>query len=242
MRNALFFDIDGTLLSDVTGKIPDSALDALKKTIELGNLTFINTGRCYCSVPMELKRAPFSGYLCGCGTYIMLGDEVMFSRIIPHKRGREIIRVLQENHAEPILEATDDCYFSKRITRFEGIEHTRRYFAPMGLGIETYIEQDRFDYDKFVFYYDQKTNLAAIKAKGFSKASGIAYILEHMNIPMENAYVFGDSSNDLPMFQYVKHAVAMGIHSNVLEPYAEFVTKTVEEDGIAFAIKHYGLI
>ena len=59
MRNALFFDIDGTLLSDVTGKIPDSALDALKKTIELGNLTFINTGRCYCSVPMELKRAPF---------------------------------------------------------------------------------------------------------------------------------------------------------------------------------------
>lgn len=34
MRNALFFDIDGTLLSDVTGKIPDSALDALKKTIE----------------------------------------------------------------------------------------------------------------------------------------------------------------------------------------------------------------
>ena len=141
MRNALFFDIDGTLLSDVTGKIPDSALDALKKTIELGNLTFINTGRCYCSVPMELKRAPFSGYLCGCGTYIMLGDEVMFSRIIPHKRGREIIRVLQENHAEPILEATDDCYFSKRITRFEGIEHTRRYFAPMGLGIETYIGQ-----------------------------------------------------------------------------------------------------
>lgn len=113
-----------------------------------------------------------------------------------------------------------------------------------------------------MFYYDQKTNLAAIKAnlgkdmdlidrqngffevvpKGFSKASGIAYILEHMNIPMENAYVFGDSSNDLPMFQYVKHAVAMGIHSNVLEPYAEFVTKTVEEDGIAFAMKHYGLI
>ena len=262
MRNALFFDIDGTLLSDVTGKIPDSALDALKKTIELGNLTFINTGRCYCSVPMELKRAPFSGYLCGCGTYIMLGDEVMFSRIIPHKRGREIIRVLQENHAEPILEATDDCYFPKRMTRFEGIEHTRRYFAPMGLGIETYIEQDRFDYDKFVFYYDQKTNLAAIKAnlgkdmdlidrqngffevvpKGFSKASGIAYIVEHMNIPMENAYVFGDSSNDLPMFQYVKHAVAMGVHSNVLEPYAEFVTKTVEEAGIAFAMKHYGLI
>ena len=31
MRKALFFDIDGTLLSDVTGKIPDSAIEALKK-------------------------------------------------------------------------------------------------------------------------------------------------------------------------------------------------------------------
>jgi len=28
----------------------------------------------------------------------------------------------------------------------------------------------------------------------------------------------------------------------VLEPYTEFVTKTVEEDGLAYAMKHYGLI
>ena len=42
MRKALFFDIDGTLLSDVTGKIPDSAIEALKKTIELGKHHFIS--------------------------------------------------------------------------------------------------------------------------------------------------------------------------------------------------------
>ncbi len=40
---ALFFDIDGTLLSEITKEIPQSALDALKKTAEKGNLTFINT-------------------------------------------------------------------------------------------------------------------------------------------------------------------------------------------------------
>ena len=37
---ALFFDIDGTLLSEITKEIPQSALDALKKTAEKGNLTF----------------------------------------------------------------------------------------------------------------------------------------------------------------------------------------------------------
>ena len=34
----------------------------------------------------------------------------------------------------------------------------------------------------------------------------------------------------------------MGRHDSVLDPYAEFVTKTVENDGIAYAMKHYGLI
>ena len=67
-------------------------------------------------------------------------------------------------------------------------------------------------------------------------------VLENYGLTLEDAYVFGDSSNDLAMFQFVEHAVAMGNHDPVLDPYAEFVTKTVEEDGIAFAMEHYGLI
>ena len=51
-----------------------------------------------------------------------------------------------------------------------------------------------------------------------------------------------DSSNDLAMFRHAGHAIAMGAHDQVLEPYTEFVTKTVEEDGIAYAMKKYGLI
>ena len=54
---ALFFDIDGTLLSEITKEIPQSALDALKKTAEKGNLTFINTGRTWSELPEELKKA-----------------------------------------------------------------------------------------------------------------------------------------------------------------------------------------
>ena len=58
----------------------------------------------------------------------------------------------------------------------------------------------------------------------------------------EQAYVFGDSSNDLAMFEFAVHAVAMGEHDPILDPYTEFVTKAVEEDGIAHALKHYALI
>ena len=67
-------------------------------------------------------------------------------------------------------------------------------------------------------------------------------ILEHYGLNLENAYVFGDSTNDLPMFAYAKNAVLMGHHSKELEPYATFVTKTVEEDGIAYAMKQLGIL
>ena len=78
--------------------------------------------------------------------------------------------------------------------------------------------------------------------KGFSKATACQFIMERYDMDASRAYVFGDSSNDLAMFEYAEHAIAMGRHDSVLDSYAEFVTKTVENDGIAYAMKHYGLI
>ena len=54
--------------------------------------------------------------------------------------------------------------------------------------------------------------------------------------------MFGDSTNDLPMFEHVPNAVLMGRHSPELEPYASFVTRTVEEDGIWYAMEQLGLL
>ena len=47
--------------------------------------------------------------------------------------------------------------------------------------------------------------------------------------------------NDLSMFQYAKHTIAMGNHAKGLDPFTEYVTAEVEKDGIAQAIRHYGL-
>ena len=77
---------------------------------------------------------------------------------------------------------------------------------------------------------------------GCSKATAIDWTLKRCGIPKEDAYVFGDSSNDLPMFEYAENAVLMGSHDAVLEPYATFVTRTVEEDGIAYACQQLGLL
>lgn len=81
-RAALFFDIDGTVLSEITKEIPASTVDALKRAHDAGHFLFINTGRTYCSVPVELKKLPFDGYLCGCGIYFTFDEEIIFDRTI----------------------------------------------------------------------------------------------------------------------------------------------------------------
>ena len=79
-RAALFFDIDGTVLSEITKEIPASTVDALKRAHDAGHFLFINTGRTYCSVPVELKKLPFDGYLCGCGIYFTFDEEIIFEK------------------------------------------------------------------------------------------------------------------------------------------------------------------
>ena len=44
-KKILFFDIDGTLISETSGEIPESTKTALKKAQENGHITIINTGR-----------------------------------------------------------------------------------------------------------------------------------------------------------------------------------------------------
>ena len=78
--------------------------------------------------------------------------------------------------------------------------------------------------------------------KGFSKASAMQLLSEHLNISMDKTWAFGDSSNDLPMFEAAAHGIAMGDHSSVLEPFSEMITDTVDNDSIAKALSHFGLI
>lgn len=261
-KAALFFDIDGTLLSEINGEIPESAMESLREARRNGHKIFINTGRTICNIPPVLRRMEFDGYLCGCGTYILAGDEILFFSSISYEDGIQYIDKAIECNIEGFYEGVDDIYLPARVSRFERLESSRRYFGMRGLGLETSIENKNFIYDKILIYTDEQSKkeeffefitpkLEAIDRgsgvyeciqSGYSKATAIEYMLNELGMEKDQAYVFGDSSNDLSMFQYADHAVALGAHDEVLDPYTEFVTKTVEEDGIKHALKYYRLI
>ena len=65
---------------------------------------------------------------------------------------------------------------------------------------------------------------------------------KYLGYDMDQIYVFGDSSNDLAMFEYATHTVAMKEHDSVLDPYTEYVTDSVMNDGIEKAMTHYQFI
>ncbi len=213
-------------------------------------------------MPVRLKLLGIDGILCGCGTYISYNHDVLMEHPIPEERGYQYIDAMSKLGIEGFLEGTEDVYFSERISRFENVESTRRYMASLGLGVEKYYEKKGFRYDKILICTDSKSrkeeffeaiaeDLIPIDRtrgvyeciqKHYSKATAMEFMRKYLNLELDQIYVFGDSSNDLSMFEYAKHGIVMGEHDPVLEPYAELITDTVKNDGIWKAMKHYGLI
>ena len=68
MIKAIFFDIDGTLVSYKTHEIPQSTIEALYKLKENGIKVFIATGRGKDGLDV-LNGFPFDGYITLNGQY-----------------------------------------------------------------------------------------------------------------------------------------------------------------------------
>ena len=86
MNKAIFFDIDGTLVSFRTHEIVPSAYDAIAALRKKGHKVFIATGR-----PLHLikglRDAQFDGYITFNGSYCLTsdGEEIYCDAISPNE-------------------------------------------------------------------------------------------------------------------------------------------------------------
>lgn len=261
-KKILFFDIDGTIMTDDgTRTIPDSVREAIRLARANGHMTFINTGRVYNNVEDNIKNLGFDGFVCGCGTYIRAHHEVLFHHELKQEHCKEIARKCREYNMGSIFEYVSHTGFDKELPINDTIE-VLTYFKSMNRKLVDDIESDEFIFDKFASWYDETSNLEAFKKyiekdftyidregnfcelvpKGFSKATGIEFLLEYFDIPLANAYAFGDSNNDLDMLNYVPNSVAMGVCTPEVEKIAKYKTDTVLNDGIYKAMEHFGIL
>ena len=53
---------------------------------------------------------------------------------------------------------------------------------------------------------------------------------------------FGDGGNDISMLRHAAIGVAMGNAKEEVKQVADYVTASIDDDGIAKALKHFGII
>lgn len=83
---------------------------------------------------------------------------------------------------------------------------------------------------------------ADVISKGQSKLQGIKRVAEHFGFDMSEVMAFGDSDNDLEMLSGVGLGVAMGNAKTAVKSLASYTTDSNNNDGIAKALAHFGLI
>ena len=80
---------------------------------------------------------------------------------------------------------------------------------------------------------------ADVNLAGISKATGLSAFADYYGIEMAEIMACGD---DIPMLKVAGIGVAMGNASETVKASADFVTDTVENDGLCKALKHFGII
>lgn len=71
---------------------------------------------------------------------------------------------------------------------------------------------------------------------------GILTYLEKTGIEKDEIMAFGDAENDIDMLEYAGIGIAMGNGGEDVKAAADFVTRDIDDDGIAYALQHFGLI
>ena len=77
--------------------------------------------------------------------------------------------------------------------------------------------------------------------KGISKANGLAFLCNHLNIPIEQTLACGDSENDLDILKAAGLGIAMKNAPEHVKSKADEIAPSNEEDGVATIIEKYFL-
>lgn len=78
--------------------------------------------------------------------------------------------------------------------------------------------------------------------KGITKGNAIACLLGHLGADAKDTVAFGDARIDIPMLEACETGVAMGNGGAEIKAAADYITDSVEEDGLYHAFVHLGLI
>lgn len=258
-KKMLFFDVDGTIWNG-KNEIPSSTIEAIQTARDNGHLAFLNTGRTrsFLRNP-KLLALGFDGIVSGCGTMIEYDGKIIFYKRLEPELVEHTIRTVYQYGFRPILEGKDYLYMNK--ADFEKDSYGRKVMEELGANLRGIAEEwgkweisklscateqaDREScFAKLQDFYDYKIHNEAVVEmvpKGFDKGNGIWRVCQLLGIDIADTLAFGDSVNDLEMLRAAGVGIAMGNGSDAAKEAADYVTSSMQEDGIWKACRYLGL-
>lgn len=257
----VFFDIDGTLVSFSTHKIPESTKQAVHELRQKGVKVYIATGRPMAFID-NLDGLEYDGMVTTTGAYCVDGKgKTIHYKPIPHEDIERVVRhhLLHPEEAYPIFfVCSDGVYMSKSSDEVREVVQLLNLEMPEMMPIEQVLGRDVLQVISFFKKEDEAYIMSEympgststrwhpyftdIIAKGESKSTGIDCVLRHEGINLNESMAFGDGGNDVDMLRHVAYGVAMGNACDEVKTVADYVTDTVDNDGILKALQHLDLV
>ena len=253
----IFFDIDDTLRNSKTGFIPSTIPTVFQQLREKGILTGIATGRGIFGVVPEIKALKPDFFVTLNGDYIEdKKGNVIYSNKIARDKVEEYIAWTKEvgidyglvgshgaklsRRTEMISQAIDPIYPDLEVDPdFYQKEDIYQMWTFEDQGDDLTLPESLASTLRMVRWHEHSSDIVPISG---SKAAGVAKVVDQLGLKPENVMVFGDGLNDLELFDYAGISVAMEISHDIIKEKADYITKTLEEDGIFDALEGFGMV
>lgn len=251
MYKAAFFDIDGTLLSFTTHQVSPGTIRAFERLHQLGIRTFISTGRPTVLIPP--MPVSFDGYITMNGGYVYSGGEVLLSQPIPDDETARWVDYARTHHLCTMSFTQQHMFVSNVNDLGLAIRNQLEFPMPPVVPIERMLDETSYqiiavmppDRDAEVQELLPHCRLPRwhpaftdVVFKDNSKAVGMEAICRHFGFRQEETIAFGDGGNDMEMLQWAGMGVAMGNAAPEVQAKADYVTTSVDDEGILNAIEH----
>ena len=265
--NICFFDIDGTLAWQdprVAQELPEDERDlspypneavsrAIRTFVANGNMAFICTGRTLSCIHPRLLELPWSGVVCLAGGYAELDGHIvrnaamspgLLQRLAPYlEQSGEVIRF---EGLDRVVRMSADAPDSDGYARTVGdavtkLKHYSAYKILMSTALANRIAQDK-GIEPLLCFNELELEVTEISPRECTKRTGIQAVLGALGPNHGTVYGIGDASNDVALMETVDVGIAMGNAPEFLKDKADYVTDSIDHDGVVTALEHFGLI
>lgn len=262
-----FFDIDGTLAwqdprlaqdlpedeRDLSPYPNEAVSQAIREFVANGNMAFICTGRTLSCIHPKLLELPWTGIVCLAGGYAEINGHAirdlsmtpsMLQHLAPYlEQSGEVIRFEGLNGVVRMsADAPDAPGYARTLgDAVTQLQHYSVYKILMSTSLANHIAQDK-TLEPLLCFNELELEVTEISPRECTKRGGIQSVLDALDPHHGTVYGIGDASNDVSLMNAVDVGIAMGNAPDYLKDKADYVTDTVDHDGVVAALEHFRLI